>query len=67
LAHLARLLDQLRGRGSAVVIVEHNIEFVAGIAERGIVLDSGRTIALGRIGEILADRRVHEAYFGALA
>ncbi len=67
LAHLARLLEQLRARGSAVVIVEHNIEFVAGIAERGIVLDSGRTIALGRVRDILDDPRVHEAYFGALA
>jgi ABC-type branched-subunit amino acid transport system ATPase component/ABC-type branched-subunit amino acid transport system permease subunit len=67
LAHLADLLEQLRARGSAVAIVEHNIEFVAGIAERGIVLDSGRPIALGRIGEILRDPRVHEAYFGALA
>ena len=67
LAHLAGLLDQLRGRGSAVVIVEHNMEFVIGIAERGIVLDSGRVIAMGRVREILRDPRVHEAYFGALA
>ena len=66
LAHLAQLLEQLRARGSAVFIVEHNIDFVAGIAARGIVLDSGRTIALGRIGEILADPKVNEAYFGAL-
>jgi branched-chain amino acid transport system permease protein len=66
LAHLAGLLEQLRARGSAVVIVEHNIDFVAGIAARGIVLDSGRTIALGQIGDILADPRVNEAYFGAL-
>ncbi len=67
LAHLAQLLEQLSARGSAVVIVEHNIDFVAGIAARGIVLDSGRAIALGRTREILADARVHEAYFGALA
>jgi ABC-type branched-subunit amino acid transport system ATPase component/ABC-type branched-subunit amino acid transport system permease subunit len=67
LAHLAQLLDQLRARGSAVFIVEHNIDFVAGIAERGIVLDSGRKIALGKIRDILADPRVNEAYFGALA
>ena len=66
LAHLAQLLEQLRARGSAVLIVEHNIDFVAGIATRGIVLDSGRTIALGRIGDILADPRVNDAYFGAL-
>jgi branched-chain amino acid transport system permease protein len=66
LAHLAELLEKLRARGSAVFIVEHNIDFVAGIAARGIVLDSGRTIALGAIGDILADPRVGAAYFGAL-
>lgn len=67
LTHLAQLLNQLRARGSAVVIVEHNIEFVASIAGRGIVLDHGQTIALGRTSEILRDPRVHEAYFGALS
>lgn len=66
LGHLARLLAQLSDRGSAVVIVEHNIDFVAGIAGRGVVLDSGRTIALGPTREILSDAKVHEAYFGAL-
>ncbi|MDB5410835.1 MAG: hypothetical protein JWL84_5747 [Rhodospirillales bacterium] len=67
LLHLAELLETLRSRGSAVLIVEHNIEFVAGIAERGIVLDSGKVIALGGIRDILADERVNAAYFGALA
>ena len=67
LTHLAQLLEQLRARGSAVIIVEHNIDFVAEITGRGIVLDSGRAIALGAIRDILADQGVHEAYFGALA
>jgi len=67
LAHLAQVMNQLRARGSAVIIVEHNIEFVASIAERGIVLDHGQTIALGRTVDILRDPRVHEAYYGALA
>jgi branched-chain amino acid transport system permease protein len=66
LTHLGQLLQQLRARGSAVLLVEHNIDFVAGIAGRGIVLDSGRPIALGEIRNILADPRVNEAYFGAL-
>jgi branched-chain amino acid transport system permease protein len=67
LAHLEELLLRLRRGGSAVVIVEHNIELVARVASRGLVLDSGRPIALGSVAEILADARVHEAYFGVLA
>jgi ABC-type branched-subunit amino acid transport system ATPase component/ABC-type branched-subunit amino acid transport system permease subunit len=67
LEHLRLLLFKLRERGSAVVIVEHNIDFVAEVAQRGIVLDGGRPIAFGATKEILADEKVRAAYFGALA
>jgi ABC-type branched-subunit amino acid transport system ATPase component len=49
-----------------VVIVEHNIEFVSDIAARGIVLDSGKTIAAGSVREIMTAENVRAAYFGAL-
>ncbi len=64
--HLKSLLLKLQARGSAVIIVEHNIEFVAEVAKRGIVLDGGRPIAFGLTKEILASEKVREAYFGAL-
>jgi ABC-type branched-subunit amino acid transport system ATPase component/ABC-type branched-subunit amino acid transport system permease subunit len=66
LIHLAAVLDALQRRGSAVLIVEHNIEFVTRVANRGIVLDSGRPIAIGPVKEIFADQKVRDAYFGAL-
>jgi len=66
LLHLAAVLDALQRRGSAVLIVEHNIEFVTRVANRGIVLDSGRPIAIGPVKEIFADQKVRDAYFGAL-
>jgi len=67
LDHLKSLLCQLQASGSAVVIVEHNIDFVAEVAARGIVLDGGKTIAFGATREILTDPKVREAYFGALS
>ena len=67
LRHLAKLLTRLRDDGSAVVIVEHNIDFVAAIATRGLVLDGGRPIALGAMADIVADPAVRAAYFGALS
>ena len=66
LRQLSALLTCLRDAGSAVVIVEHNIAFVAEIATRGLVLDCGRPIALGTMAEILDDPAVRAAYFGAL-
>jgi ABC-type branched-subunit amino acid transport system ATPase component len=59
-------LDGLRKRGSAVLIVEDNIEFVTSVADRGIVLDSGRSIAIGAVKDIFSDQKMRDAYFGAL-
>ena len=66
LEHLAGLIRRLSARNIAIVIVEHNIDFVATIAGRGLVLDGGRPVAIGPMDEILADTRVQSAYFGAL-
>jgi ABC-type branched-subunit amino acid transport system ATPase component/ABC-type branched-subunit amino acid transport system permease subunit len=66
LTHLADLIRRLRAQQSAVIIVEHNIDFVSAVADQGVVLDSGKKIALGKIKDILADARVRDAYFGAI-
>ena len=66
LDHLREVILRLRARGIAVVIVEHNIEFVSSVASRGLVLGSGKPVIVGNMADILADERVQEAYFGAL-
>ena len=63
---LAAALQQLKGAGAAILIVEHNIDFVATIADEVVVIDSGRLIARGTPEAIIADPKVQEAYFGAL-
>jgi ABC-type branched-subunit amino acid transport system ATPase component len=67
LLRLARMIRMLSSAGSTVVIVEHNIEFISDIAERGIVLDSGRTIAAGTVRDIMASENVKAAYLGVLS
>jgi ABC-type branched-subunit amino acid transport system ATPase component len=66
LSHLATMIEKLRAGRSTVLIVEHNIDFIASIATRGLVLDGGRPIATGPIAQILTDPKVQDAYFGAL-
>jgi ABC-type branched-subunit amino acid transport system ATPase component/ABC-type branched-subunit amino acid transport system permease subunit len=66
LFHLQGVIRKLQTRGIAVVIVEHNIDFVSSVASRGLVLDSGRPIVTGTMRDILGDVRVQKAYFGAL-
>jgi branched-chain amino acid transport system ATP-binding protein len=59
--HLIRQLSKELGIG--IAIVEHRIELLDTIADRVMVMDAGEVIASGSLAEILADRRVHAAYF----
>jgi branched-chain amino acid transport system ATP-binding protein len=59
--HLIRVLSKELNIG--IVIVEHRIELLDTIADRVMVMDAGETLVTGTLAEILADRRVHAAYF----
>jgi len=61
---LAALLRAIRDSGVTLVVVEHNMNLVMGIADQVVVLDAGRVIASGAPREIQADARVIEAYIG---
>jgi branched-chain amino acid transport system ATP-binding protein len=57
------LIRQLRATVT-IVIVEHDMDVVFGLADRIMVLQNGATIAYGTPAEIRADARVREAYLG---
>ncbi|QEA13455.1 branched-chain amino acid ABC transporter ATP-binding protein/permease [Comamonas flocculans] len=61
---LVQLLVQLRAEGLAVLVVEHDMEFVMNLADRVTVLEFGRVIALGTPDEVQANPRVMQAYLG---
>jgi ABC-type branched-subunit amino acid transport system ATPase component len=61
---LARSLVKLRRSGVAILVVEHNIPFVRGIASRVVVLAAGRVIADGETSDVLQSDLVKEAYLG---
>jgi branched-chain amino acid transport system ATP-binding protein len=47
----------------AIVIIEHRIELLDTIADRVMVMDAGETVSEGSLAQILADPKVHAAYF----
>jgi urea transport system ATP-binding protein len=51
-------------KGHAVIVVEHDMEFVAKIAHRVTVLHQGRILAEGPMETVRADPRVIEVYLG---
>ncbi|MDH7799011.1 MULTISPECIES: ATP-binding cassette domain-containing protein [unclassified Beijerinckia] len=64
---LIELLRMLRAQGQAILIVEHNVEFVSRIADEIVVMESGRLIARDAPTAIMASAIVREAYLGALS
>lgn len=63
---LATLLRSLRAEGMAVLLVEHDMDFVMDLADHVVVMEFGRTIAAGPPVAVQSDPAVIAAYLGGL-
>jgi len=54
-----------RGRGITVIFIEQNVELALRLADRGYVLESGRTILEGLSAELLRSAEVKRIFLGA--
>jgi branched-chain amino acid transport system ATP-binding protein len=58
------LLMSLADQDITIIMIEHIMQAVMRFSDRVMCLDAGRIIALGTPSEVMADRRVQEAYLG---
>jgi branched-chain amino acid transport system ATP-binding protein len=58
------IVKSLRDEGRTVVLIEHDMGVIRQLADSVVVLDEGKLLAQGEPAEVLADRRVVEAYLG---
>ncbi len=65
-AELSAMLRAIREGGITLLLVEHNMSLVMGVADQVVVLDAGRVVAKGSPAEIQANEAVIEAYVGRI-
>ena len=60
---MARIAD-INRNGVTLLIIEHNMDLVARLCRRVLVMASGRLLCEGTPAEMARDKRVIEAYLG---
>jgi ABC-type branched-subunit amino acid transport system ATPase component/ABC-type branched-subunit amino acid transport system permease subunit len=63
-AALSQILYRIHALGLTMLLIEHDMSFVASVATRAYVMDFGQKISEGSVQRVLADPAVVKAYLG---
>jgi branched-chain amino acid transport system ATP-binding protein len=62
--HVRDTIRLVRERGISVVVIDHNMRFIADLCDSVLVMAQGRELARGKPQEVLRNAAVIEAYLG---
>jgi branched-chain amino acid transport system ATP-binding protein len=66
-AEVAKVLRTVqRERGTAILLVEHDLSMVGEVVDRTVVMDLGTKLAEGTFDEVMANPAVRQAYLGQM-
>jgi branched-chain amino acid transport system permease protein len=63
-AALSEILYRIHDLGLTILLIEHDMSFVASVATRAYVMDFGQKISEGTVAQVLSDQKVIKAYLG---
>lgn len=64
-ADVAKLIHRLKEEGRTVLIIEHDLPFIAKVCDRVLVLDVGAVVLTGTPEEVHRSPKLRALYFGA--
>lgn len=62
---VADIIQELKKEGKTVLIIEHDLPFIARICDRVVVLDVGKVVLAGKPDEVRHSKELQAIYFGA--
>ncbi|MCZ7587503.1 MAG: ATP-binding cassette domain-containing protein [Gaiella sp.] len=65
LEHVTAALTRVREAGCGVILVDHNVDLVASIVDRIVLMSGGRVVFDGDPAECLASDEMRRVYFGS--
>ena len=65
IASMVPLIERLQIDGITLIMIEHRLRELFRVANRVMVLNFGEKLIEGSPGEVMADQKVKEAYFGS--
>lgn len=61
---IKNILQEEKAKGTAIILIEHDMSIIKELCDYVYVLDSGKNIAEGKAEDVLEDKAVKTAYLG---